>query len=71
MLIGAMIPIRNINPPSIEHINDVAISDELKSRPLDIKFIIKTPKIIISIAVPKSPPEPPQPEEIQKILLSI
>jgi len=70
MAVGVIIPIKNNSPPIIEQINEADINDELNSLPFDKKFIIKIPKIIIRIAVPRSPPVP-HPSPTQKIYLSI
>ena len=69
-LIGLIIPIKNNNPPVIEQIKEAAISDELNSLPFDMKLNIRTPKIIIRIAVPNMPPVP-HPSPTQKIYRSI
>ena len=56
--VGIIKSIKNSITAIIVQINEAAISDELKSFPLEIKLNINTPKIIIRIVVPNKPPTP-------------
>ena len=71
MVISLIIDMRKNKPHTSKQIKLAADKELLKSRPLLMKLNIKTPKTMRTIIVPKSPPEPPQPEPIQKMWSSI
>ena len=67
MVISEIIDMRKNKPQIIKHIKLAADKELLVSFPLAIKFIIKTPNIIIKMTVPNRPPSPPHSEGIQNM----